>query len=125
MGSPLLNADGKKPPGGLACGSFGLCRGSVLNPFELTATRPLWLQVVAAVRQGEVERGVFNRPGTAFLMTDEGVEAIRANLRIVTLLVDDTLLPKSDLPTSARVASVTNHGELGAVEETPERLSGC
>jgi len=28
-----LNADAK-PPGGLACGSFGLSRGSVLNPFE-------------------------------------------------------------------------------------------
>jgi len=27
MGEPLSNADGK-PPGGLACGSFGLSRGS-------------------------------------------------------------------------------------------------
>ena len=33
IGEPLLNADGN-PPGGLACGSFGLSRGAVLNPFE-------------------------------------------------------------------------------------------
>jgi len=33
MGEPLLNADGK-PPGGLACDSFGLSRGSVIEPFE-------------------------------------------------------------------------------------------
>ena len=32
-GQPLLNADGK-PPGGLACGAFGLSRGSVIEPFE-------------------------------------------------------------------------------------------
>ena len=32
-GEPLLDADGE-PPGGLACGSFGLSRGSVLNSFE-------------------------------------------------------------------------------------------
>ena len=32
-GRSLLHADGE-PPGGLACGSFGLSRGSVLNPFE-------------------------------------------------------------------------------------------
>ena len=30
MGKPVLNADGK-PPGGRACGSFGLSRGSLLN----------------------------------------------------------------------------------------------
>ena len=33
MGEPLLNADGK-PPGGLAWGSFGLSRASLLNHFE-------------------------------------------------------------------------------------------
>ena len=33
IGEPLLHVDGK-PPGGLACASFGLSRGSALNPFE-------------------------------------------------------------------------------------------
>jgi len=31
IGKPLLNAH-RKPPGGLACGSFGLSRGSLLGP---------------------------------------------------------------------------------------------
>jgi len=32
-GEPLLNADGR-PPGGRACGSFGLSHGSGIEPFE-------------------------------------------------------------------------------------------
>ena len=40
-GEPLLNADGK-PPGGLACGSFGLSRGSILlSPPSLLTFLPL------------------------------------------------------------------------------------
>jgi len=38
IGEPLLNGDGKSP-GGLAFGSFGLARGSVLN--NLDRKRPL------------------------------------------------------------------------------------
>ena len=39
-GEPLLNADGE-PPGGLACGSFGLSRGPFIETI-LNGTSPLW-----------------------------------------------------------------------------------
>ena len=32
-----------KPPGGLACGSFGLSRGSVMNPGCLAQAKPLFV----------------------------------------------------------------------------------
>ena len=45
--SPTLLSAVGEPAGGVACGSFGLSRGSVLN--HLTRKRPLWLRVYVCV----------------------------------------------------------------------------
>jgi len=57
IGEPLSNGDGK-PPGKLACGSFGLSRGSLLNPFE-PQTGPLWCS--RGFRSPRVQGGVHAR----------------------------------------------------------------
>ena len=119
-GEPLLNADGQLSSG-LACGSFGLSRGSVLNPFEpQTATlcgslfglfnSPLW-QVIG-LAAGEPD---FDTPAP---IVEAGVRAIREGHTRYT--------PNAGAVSNVPVVSLS-HGSLPAIlkaKRTSERPSG-